>query len=71
MTVKPGFVATKMTKNLDLPELLTVIPSYMWKKIFKMQQKIVDQIYVPGFWYFIMAFIKLISERVFKKLNIW
>jgi len=35
-----------------------------------MQQKIVDQIYVPGFWYFIMAFIKLISERVFKKLNI-
>jgi short-subunit dehydrogenase len=70
MTVKPGFVATKMTKNLDLPELLTVSPDYVAKKIFKMQQSKVDLIYVPGYWYFIMTFIKLIPERVFKKLNI-
>jgi len=70
MTVKPGFVATKMTKNLDLPDLLTVSPDYVAKKIFKMQQMGVDQIYVPGYWYFIMAFIKLIPEKVFKKLNI-
>ena len=70
MTVKPGFVATKMTKNLDLPELLTVSPDYVAKKIFKMQQSKVDLIYVPGYWYFIMTFIKLIPERVFKKINI-
>ena len=70
MTVKPGFVATKMTRNLDLPELLTVSPDYVAKKIFKMQQRKVDLIYVPGYWYFIMTFIKLIPERVFKKLNI-
>jgi short-subunit dehydrogenase len=70
MTVKPGFVATKMTRNLDLPELLTVSPDYVAKKIFKMQQRKVDLIYVPGYWYFIMTFIKLIPERVFKKINI-
>ena len=70
MTVKPGFVTTKMTKNLDLPELLTVSPDYVAKKIFKMQQRRADQIYIPGYWYFIMTFIKLIPERVFKKLNI-
>jgi len=70
MTVTPGFVATKMTKNLDLPDLITVSPSYVGKKIFKMQQKKSDQIYIPGYWYFIMLFIKLIPERVFKKLNI-
>ena len=70
MTVKPGFVDTKMTKNLDLPGLITVSPNYVGKKIFKMQQRRADQIYIPGYWYFIMVFIKLIPERVFKKLNI-
>ena len=62
MTVKPGFVATKMTRNMDLPELLTVSPDYVAKKIFKMQQSKVDLIYVPGYWYFIMTFIKLIGN---------
>ena len=70
MTVIPGFVETKMTKNLDLPGLITVSPNYVGKKIFKMQQRRADQIYIPGYWYFIMAFIKLIPERVFKKINI-
>mgnify|MGYP002858936236 CR=1 FL=1 len=70
MTVIPGFVETKMTKNLDLSELLTVSPDYVAKKIFKMQQSRTDLIYVPGYWYFIVAFIKLIPERLFKKLNI-
>jgi decaprenylphospho-beta-D-erythro-pentofuranosid-2-ulose 2-reductase len=70
MTVIPGFVETKMTKNLDLPGLIIVSPNYVGKKIFKMQQMRADQIYIPGYWYFIMAFIKLIPERVFKKLNI-
>ena len=70
MTVKPGFVETKMTRNLDLPGLITVSPDYVAKKIFKMQQRRADQIYIPGYWYFIMTFIKLIPERVFKKLNI-
>ena len=70
MTVIPGFVQTKMTKNLDLPNLITVSPNYVGKKIFKMQQRRADQIYIPGYWYFIMTFIKLIPERVFKKLNI-
>ena len=70
MTVIPGFVNTTMTKNLDLPGLITVSPNYVGKQIFKMQQSRADQIYIPGYWYFIMAFIKLIPERVFKKLNI-
>ena len=70
MTVKPGFVATKMTKHLNLPEVLTVSPNYVGKRIFKMQQKRVDQIYVPSYWYFIMGIIKFIPEKIFKKLNI-
>jgi decaprenylphospho-beta-D-erythro-pentofuranosid-2-ulose 2-reductase len=63
-------VETKMTKNLDLPGLITVSPGYVAKKIYKMHQKRVDEFYVPGYWYFIMTFIKLIPEKMFKKLNI-
>jgi len=70
ITVKPGFVDTKMTKNLDLPGLITVSPNYVGKKIFKMQQKRVDRFYVPGYWFFIMFIIKLIPERIFKKIDI-
>jgi len=70
MTVKPGIVATKMTKNLDLSDLLTVSPDYVAKQIFKMQQRGADQIYVPRYWYFIMVFIKLIPEKLFKRLSI-
>jgi len=70
MTVKPGFVDTKMTKNLDLPGLITVSPNYVGKRIFKMQQKRVDRFYVPGYWFFIMFIIKLIPERIFKKIDI-
>ena len=70
MTVIPGFVETKMTKNLDLPGLITVSPNYVGKKIFKMQQKRVDRFYVPGYWFFIMFIIKLIPEQIFKKIDI-
>jgi len=35
-----------------------------------MQQRKAYLIYIPGYWYFIMVFIKLIPERVFKKLDI-
>jgi len=39
-------------------------------KIYEVHQKRVDEFYVPGYWYFIMALIKLIPERLFKKLDI-
>ncbi|MCX7738188.1 MAG: SDR family oxidoreductase [Hydrogenothermaceae bacterium] len=70
MTVKPGFVRTKMTKNLKLPPLLTADPEEVAKAIYRSQQKKVDVLYVRGIWRFIMMIIKLIPERLFKKLSI-
>ena len=70
MTVKPGFVDTKMTQNMDLPTLLTVSPKVVAKKLYKMHEKRVNQFYVPGYWFLIMFIIKLIPERIFKHLNI-
>ena len=34
MTVLPGYVETRMTKDMDLPKWLTVSPEYVGKRIF-------------------------------------
>ena len=39
LTVRPGFVATKMTQHLALPHLLTAKPNQVANAIFKAQQK--------------------------------
>ncbi|MEW5822321.1 MAG: SDR family oxidoreductase [Cyanobacteriota bacterium] len=70
LTVKPGFVATKMTENMDLPEKLTAQPEEVAKDIFKAQQTKKDIIYTKWFWFFIMNIIKHIPEKMFKKMNI-
>jgi len=70
MTVKPGYVDTQMTQGMNLPKVLTVSPQYVAKKIYKMHQKRADQFYVPWIWFYIMFIIKLIPERIFKKLNL-
>jgi len=61
--------------NLDDPKTtplrLDIIRSKPFlMKIYEVHQKRVDEFYVPGYWYFIMALIKLIPERLFKKLDI-
>jgi len=55
---------------MNLPKVLTVSPQYVAKKIYKMHQKRADQFYVPWIWFYIMFIIKLIPERIFKKLNL-
>ena len=69
-TVKPGFVATKMTEGLDLPEKLTAQPSEVADDIFKAQQKGKDVLYTKWFWRWIMLIIKHIPEFKFKKMSI-
>jgi short-subunit dehydrogenase len=70
LTVKPGFVATKMTKGLDLPEKLIAQPREVAKDIFKAQQKGKNVIYTKWFWNWIMLIIKHIPEFQFKKMSI-
>ena len=69
MTVLPGYVETRMTKDMDLPKWLTVSPEYVGKRIFNGYHKKKDAIYVPGIWKIIMFIILLIPERIFKKLD--
>lgn len=70
LTVKPGFVATKMTEGLDLPEKLTAQPEEVASDIYKSQQKGKDILYTKGIWRFIMIVITYIPEFIFKKMSI-
>ena len=70
LTVKPGFVNTKMTKGLDLPLMLTSQPQEVATNIYKAQQKNKNVIYTKRIWKYVMLIIKFIPEWKFKKMNI-
>ena len=70
LTVKPGFVETKMTTGLDLPERLTAKPKEVAEYIFKSIQKRKSMIYVKPVWRLIMLVIIHLPELIFKRSNL-
>jgi len=70
LTVKPGFVATKMTEGMALPEKLTAQPEEVAEDIYKAQQKGRNVLYTKWMWRWVMLIIKSIPEFLFKKKNI-
>ncbi len=70
ITVKPGFIQTKMTENLELPKLLTATPNEISNSIFKAIKKKRNVVYSKWFWKWIMLIIKFIPEEIFKKLSL-
>jgi len=70
LTVKPGFVNTKMTESLDLPEKLTAQPQDVASDIYNAQQKGRNILYTKSIWLLIMLIIKHIPEFIFKKMSI-
>jgi short-subunit dehydrogenase len=70
LSVKPGFVATKMTESLDLPEALTSQPEEVAEDIYFAQIKNKNVIYTKWIWRWIMLIIRNIPEWKFKRMNI-
>ncbi len=70
LTVKPGFVATKMTEGMDLPEKLTAYPEAVAKDIYAAQKNGKNVIYTKWIWRYIMLIIKIIPEWKFKGMDI-
>lgn len=70
LTVKPGFVNTKMTADLDLPAKLTAEPEDVARDIYSAQQKGKNILYTKSIWKLIMFIIKHIPENKFKKMSI-
>ena len=70
LTIKPGFVKTKMIDNMETSTLLTASPKEVADDIYKAFIKGKDIIYTKWFWRYIMMIIRYIPERIFKKLSI-
>ncbi len=70
LTVKPGFVRTKMTKHLKLPPFITSNPDEVARDVFKAQRKKKNVLYTKWIWFYIMLIIRLLPESVFRRLKI-
>jgi short-subunit dehydrogenase len=69
VTVKPGFVRTKMTEGMKLIGPLTVEAPVVGDAILNAVEKKTDVVYVSGKWRLVMLIIKTLPEAVFKKLK--
>lgn len=69
ITIKPGFVDTPMTAEIKKSSLF-VSPNVIAKGIYKAIIKKNDVVYLPWFWWGFMMMIKLIPERIFKRMEL-
>jgi len=70
VTVKPGFVYTKMTESLKLPGILTARPEEVGTAVYKAVEKKKNTVYVRWMWKWIMLIIRNIPEFQFKKMKL-
>ena len=70
LTVLPGFVATKMTADKDLPEKLTTDPDTLARGVLRAAKSRRNVVYIKGIWALVMLVIRNIPEAIFKKLRI-
>lgn len=69
LTIKPGFVDTPMTAAFKKGALWAQ-PDDVARGILAAIEKGKDEVYLPGFWWLIMAIIRHIPEPIFKKLSL-
>ena len=71
ITIKPGFVRTRMTEGMKLPPVLTAEPDEVGAAIFAaVQKKRSGVLYVRKIWRPVMTAISLIPEPIFKKMRL-
>lgn len=68
-TILPGFVNTKMTKDLKLNKYLMAEPFEVANAIYGAALKNKNIVYVRPIWKYIMLIIKIIPEFIFKKIK--
>jgi decaprenylphospho-beta-D-erythro-pentofuranosid-2-ulose 2-reductase len=70
LTVKPGFVATRMTEGMTLPPVLTAEPEEVGSAVYRAWRARRDVIYVRSVWRPAMAAVRLLPERLFKGMRL-
>lgn len=68
--IRPGFVATPMTRGLPLPDLLTSTPEAVARRIVLAIGRGRDVCYAPFYWYFILWAIRHLPRAIFKRLKL-
>ena len=69
LTVKPGFVRTRMTAGLPLPKPVTATPAQVARSVFKAVKHRCNVIYTLWMWRYIMLIIRNVPEFVFKRMK--
>jgi decaprenylphospho-beta-D-erythro-pentofuranosid-2-ulose 2-reductase len=69
LTIKPGFVDTPMTAAFP-KGLLWAKPEAIARGIVRALEKGCDEVYLPGFWRWIMLIIRHVPEMIFKRLSL-
>jgi len=70
ITIKPGFVLTKMTSHLKLNKSLTTNPNIVADYIYLAFKRKKNIIYIIPIWKYVMLIIKSIPEEFFKRMNL-
>ena len=70
VTVIPGYVNTKMIRDINPPKFLVSEPKDVAIAIRKAVTKKTNIIYVGNVWKIIMSIIKIIPESIFKRMSI-
>ena len=71
VTIKPGFVRTRMTADVKLPPLITGTADEVGTAVFEAATgQGADSRYVRRIWWLIMTIIKSIPEPIFKRLSL-
>lgn len=70
VTIKPGFVITPMTAEFERSGPLWAKPEAVAAGIVKAMRKGSGDVYLPGFWRWIMLLIRHIPEALFKRLKL-
>ena len=70
VTIRPGFIKSKMLGELQTPNWLTATPEQVANTIVRAMNSTRNIIYVKGVWRLIMLVIKMIPEPLFKRMKL-
>jgi short-subunit dehydrogenase len=68
--IRPGFIATRMTASLQLPQALVAQPADVAPRIVAAIERGKDVVYVPAFWALVMLLIRNIPRALFKRMKL-
>jgi decaprenylphospho-beta-D-erythro-pentofuranosid-2-ulose 2-reductase len=70
VTVKPGYVDTKMKAHMPTPGIVTASPEQVAQAVYRGYKSKKNTVYVVWIWRWIMLIIRNIPEFVFKKMSL-